>query len=80
MARLGLDWANQDPTKQVFLKSVSIKNDGTDFFIILRGSYGVDDVVQFFRIDSLEKLGSTILSRLKSGEWKPDKYGGVKRA
>lgn len=79
MARLGIDWVNQNPTKQVFLKSVSIKPDGTDFVIIMRGLYGIDDVVLFFRIDSLEKLASTILSNWSSDKWRPDKYGGIKK-
>lgn len=76
--KLDKNWRQLDPTKETILKSFSVKYDGYDFFVILRGSYGGDDVVQFFRCEELESLPALILQKLAQGEWKKDKYGGIR--
>lgn len=65
---------NADPTQSTVIKSLSIKKDGAEFFIILRGQYGINGVVQFKRLLDLSSLGAVVLSMIADGKWGPDKY------
>ncbi len=79
LARLGINWSKQAPWDGVMLKSISIKCEGDGFFVIMRGSDRMDDVVQFFRVEYLENIGSTVMQKIVQGEWKPDKYSTFKK-
>lgn len=80
--RLGRDWMSVsayvkrvDPRVQTVIKSISIRVDRGGCFIVMRGRYGADDVVQLRQAGDLDHALSYVAYMVHKGTWKPDKFG-----
>ena len=75
IAKFEWECRNKSVPVDILIKSFTLKFDGDEWLLILRGQeFAGDALVQFKRLSTLVGLGGVLLTMLE-GEWKTDKYG-----
>lgn len=81
--RIGRDWqavaafVQRGPlnTGGVWIKTISIRNDDSGCFVVIRARVGASDMVMMRQAGHFDHAISFIAYMLHSGKWKPDRYG-----